>query len=62
MLEGFRTGGLTQRRANLIGLAVARWLIALGLVCIGSWLLSWHFVRAMGLFLIVCAATIHPKR
>lgn len=54
-LERFRTGGVSQRRAATIEYLIGRLIVILVLLWLASWLLSWHFVRVLGVFLIVLA-------
>ncbi len=62
LLERFRTGGASHQGTARAVNVIYRWIAALILLWLGSWLLSWHFARALGLAFVVTAALIVNMR
>jgi hypothetical protein len=58
MLERFRTGGVSLRGVRRPVGFLAQYGLVLLLICVAAYLLGWHIVRAIGLFVIVVAALI----
>jgi hypothetical protein len=56
MFESFRSGGIEV--AGVFWRLVAMFMAIGLLLWLGAWLLSWHFMRAVGLMCIVLAGHV----